>query len=157
MKKPPADFAARRAAGESINSLVQHYKAAHATVSAWDQLPEVRERVESIRAGVVEDAIGQLSEGVLDAIRAVLEIARGKEPCSTCGRGATLDRDRLKAAEILLERVHGLEPGQRREVRATVTTDSGADERLILAEAADILDARGLTDLASQVKVEARR
>lgn len=157
MKKPPADFVARRAAGESLHALSQHYKAAHATVVAWDRLPEIRERIEQVRAGVVEDAIGQLSEGVLDAIRAVLEIARGKEPCSTCGRGATLDRDRLKAAEILLERVHGLEPGQRREVRATVTTDSGADERLILAEAADILDARGLTDLASQVKVEARR
>lgn len=157
MRKPPADFAARRAAGESINSLAQHYKAAHATVVAWDRLPEVRERVESIRAGVVEDAIGQLSEGVIDAIRAVLEIAKGKGPCSTCGRGATLDRDRLKAAEILLARVHGLEPGQRREITATVSSDSGADERLILAEASDILDARGLTDLASQVKAEARR
>ena len=157
MKKPPADFALRRAAGESLASIAAGYKSSERTVAAWNNLPEVREEIEKIRAGVVEDAIGQLSEGVLDAIRAVLEIARGKEPCSTCGRGATLDRDRLKAAEILLERVHGLEPGQRREVRATVTTDSGADERLILAEAADILDARGLTDLASQVKVEARR
>jgi hypothetical protein len=157
MKKPPADFASRRAAGESLLSLATAYGAAKRTVAAWNELPEVREEIERIRSGVVDDAIGQLSEGVIDAIRAVLEIARGKAACSTCGRGATLDRDRLKAAEILLARVHGLEPGQRREITATVSSDGGADERLILAEASDILDARGLTDLASQVKAEARR
>lgn len=157
MKRPPADFAARRAAGESLASLVSVYKSHPRTVAAWDALPEVQADVQRIRQAVTDEAIGQLSAAVPVALKAVLDIARGGAACSTCGRGPSQERDRLKASEMILSRISGLEAGERREVVATLATDPAADARVILEEAALILSERGLPDLAEQVRAEARR
>lgn len=156
-KKPPADFASRRAAGESLHSLVKHYKAGDRTVAAWDALPEIQSEIQRIRQAVTDEAIGQLSAAVPVALKAVLEIATGGAACSTCGRGPSQERDRLKASEMILSRIAGLEAGERRQVVATLAADPDADARMILAEAALILDERGLPDLAAALRVEARR
>lgn len=156
-KKPPADFASRRAAGESLHSLVKHYKAGDRTVAAWDALPEIQSEIQRIRQAVTDEAIGQLSAAVPVALKAVLEIATGGAACSTCGRGPSQERDRLKASEMILSRIAGLEAGERRQVVATLAADPDADARMILSEAALILDERGLPDLAAALRVEARR
>lgn len=156
-KKPPADFASRRAAGESLASLVKHYKAGDRTVAAWDALPEIQSEIQRIRQAVTDEAIGQLSAAVPVALKAVLEIATGGAACSTCGRGPSQERDRLKASEMILSRIAGLEAGERRQVVATLAADPDADARMILSEAALILDERGLPDLAAALRVEARR
>ena len=157
MKRPPADFAARRAAGESLASLVALYRSHPKTVAAWDALPEIQSEIQRIRQAVTDEAIGQLSAAVPVALKAVLEIATGGAACSTCGRGPSQERDRLKASEMILSRIAGLEAGERRQVVATLAADPDADARMILAEAALILDERGLPDLAAALRVEARR
>ena len=157
MKRPPADFAARRAAGESLASLVALYRSHPKTVAAWDALPEIQSEIQRIRQAVTDEAIGQLSAAVPVALQAVLDIAKGGAACSTCGRGPSQERDRLKASEMILSRVAGLEAGERRQVVATLAADPDADARMILAEAALILDERGLPDLAAALRVEARR
>lgn len=156
-KKPPADFASRRAAGESLASLIKHYKAGDRTVAAWDALPEIQTEIRRIRQAVTDEAIGQLSSAVPVAMKAVLEIARGGAACEVCGRGPSQERDRLKASEMILSRVVGLEAGERRQVVATIAADPDADARVILSEAALILDERGLPDLAAALRIEARR
>jgi hypothetical protein len=156
-KRPPADFAARRAAGESILALASLYVAAERTVRAWDALPEVQAEIQKIRQAVTDEAIGQLSAAVPVAMKAVLEIARGGAACEVCGRGPSQERDRLKASEMILSRVVGLEAGERRQVVATIAADPDADARVILSEAALILDERGLPDLAAAIRAEARR
>lgn len=157
MKRPPADFAARRAAGESLASLVALYRSHPKTVAAWDALPEIQSEIQRIRQAVTDEAIGQLSAAVPVALQAVLDIAKGGAACSTCGRGPSQERDRLKASEMILSRVAGLEAGERRQVVATIAADPDADARMILSEAALILDERGLPDLAAALRVEARR
>ena len=157
MKRPPADFAARRAAGESLASLVALYRSHPKTVAAWDALPEIQSEIQRIRQAVTDEAIGQLSAAVPVALQAVLDIAKGGAACSTCGRGPSQERDRLKASEMILSRVAGLEAGERRQVVATLAADPDADARMILAEAALILDERGLPDLAAALRVGARR
>ena len=157
MKRPPTDFAARRAAGESLASLAALYKSHPRTVAAWDALPEIQSEIQRIRHAVTDEAIGQLSAAVPMALQAVLDIAKGGAACSTCGRGPSQERDRLKASEMILSRVAGLEAGERRQVVATLAADPDADARMILAEAALILDERGLPDLAAALRVEARR
>ena len=157
MKKPPVDFAARRAAGESIHALSQSYKATNSTVKRWAEAPEVLDEVERIRRQVTEDAIGQLHGAAGEAISTILTVMRGAGACGACGRPATLDRDKLKAGEMILARVAGLESGERREVTARIASDPGADARLILQEAALILEERGLLDLAVAVRAESRR
>ena len=157
MKKPPADFALRRARGESLISLASAYKAHSRTVASWDSLPEIQSEIQRIRQAVTDEAIGQLSAAVPVALKAVLEIATGGAACSTCGRGPSQERDRLKASEMILSRIAGLEAGERRQVVATIAADPDADARVILSEAALILDERGLPDLAAAIRAEARR
>ena len=157
MKKPPVDFAARRAAGESIHALSLSYKANNATVKRWGEAPEVLDEVERIRRQVTDDAIGALNSAAGEAITTVLAVMRGTAACGACGRPATADRDKLKAGEMILARVAGLESGERREVTARIASDPGADARLILQEAALILEERGLLDLAVAVRAESRR
>lgn len=156
-KTPPADFAQRRARGESLRSIADLYGSAERTVAAWDALPEIQSEIQRIRQAVTDEAIGQLSAAVPVALQAVLDIARGGAACEVCGRGPSQERDRLKASEMILSRVAGLEAGERRQVVATLAADPDADARMILAEAALILDERGLPDLAAALRVEARR
>ena len=157
MRKPPPEFASRRAAGESLAALSRHYKAAQETVKAWDLLPDTQEQIQRIRQQATEDAIGQLHGAAGEAISTILTVMRGAGACGACGRPATLDRDKLKAGEMILARVAGLESGERREVTARIASDPGADARLILQEAALILEERGLLDLAVAVRAESRR
>ena len=140
-----------------MNSLTKLFKASQSTVAAWDALPEIQSEIQRIRQAVTDEAIGQLSAAVPVALKAVLEIATGGAACSTCGRGPSQERDRLKASEMILSRIAGLEAGERRQVVATLAADPDADARMILAEAALILDERGLPDLAAALRVEARR
>lgn len=157
MKKPPSDFSARRAAGESLSSLRVLYKASPNTVQAWDRLESVQEEIQHIRQQATEDAIGQLHGAAGEAITTILTVMRGADACGACGRPATADRDKLKAGEMILARISGLEPGERREVTARIAPDAGADARMILAEAALILEERGQLDLAVAVRAESRR
>jgi len=155
MKKPPADFAARRAAGESIHALAQSYGATNSTVKRWSELPAVLQEIEEIRAAVLAEAsarLGSLADTAVEAIAAVLKTGA----CEKCGRPTAPDRDRLKAADMILNRV-GLESGERREVTARIAPNAGADARLILQEAALILEERGLMELAVAVRAESRR
>ena len=115
------------------------------------------EAVERIRRQVTDDAIGALNSAAGEAITTVLAVMRGTAACGACGRPATADRDKLKAGEMILARVAGLESGERREVTARIASDPGADARLILQEAALILEERGLLDLAVAVRAESRR
>jgi len=157
MKNPPSDFSARRAAGESLASLRVLYKASPNTIQAWDRLESVQAEILRIRQQAAEDAIGLLHGAAGEAIGAVLGVMRGASACEKCGRPATADRDRLKASEMILARISGLEPGERREVTARIAPDAGADARLILQEAALILEERGLMELAVAVREESRR
>lgn len=157
MRKPPPEFSARRAAGESLASLSRHYKAAQETVKAWDLRDDIQTEIQYIRQQATDDAIGQLHNAAGEAITTVLAVMRGSAACGACGRPATADRDKLKAGEMILARVAGLESGERREVTARIASDPGADARLILQEAALILEERGLLDLAVAVRAESRR
>jgi len=157
MKNPPSDFSSRRAAGESLNSLRVSYKASPNTIQAWDRLESVQGEILRIRQQATEDAIGLLHGAAGEAITTVLAVMRGAAACDTCGRPATADRDKLRAGEMILARIAGLEPGERREVTARIAPDAGADARLILQEAALILEERGLLDLAVAVRAESRR
>ena len=157
MRRIPADFASRRAVGESLAALSKHYKAAQDTVKTWDTSEEVQSEIQRIRDQITGEAAGQLVGAAGEAIGAVLGVLRGAPACDKCGRAATADRDRLKASEMILARISGLEPGERREVTARIAPDAGADARLILQEAALILEERGLMDLAVAVRAESRR
>ena len=164
----PEGFAISLATGASIMSLAERYGCNRKTVYAWASLPKVKEEVEQIRSDAIADAVRRIESYRGTAVDTVVEVMLTRGPyvcrcgaacvCQACGDEiqipATPAKDRLKAAEIVLDRA-GMP--QRKVVEHTGSIEATGvltptEEQEILTAAADVLSARGLEDVATLVR-----
>lgn len=163
-KKPhktvmPADLVARLAEGQTYTQIAKDLNVRPATVCGWAALPEVQQQVGDLQREASVSALQRLASlqgSAVDAVRSVLD--RGPK-CKVCGRGPSkaTDKDRLKAVEIVFDRT-GMPKTERQELAGNLglsAADDASADREILTEAARILQARGLTELAEQVRAHA--
>lgn len=164
----PAEFLVMLAAGRSHVSIAAELGRPADTIGNWAKLPEVVEEVKAIRARDLEEARARLAALRQPAVATVSEVMTREGPylcraCEAevtceCGRPVTIDhappRDRLRAAEMVLDRV-GLPKTEVTELSGAVgqagpLTAVGKAE--VLTAAAELLDADGFGDLAEKVR-----
>lgn len=148
--RPPAELPSLLALGMPYTEIAAKLKKDRIVVSKWAGEPTVMAAVQAIQAEAHQAAthrIRSLQASALQAVAGVLDTGT----CEVCGRGGEASaRDRLKAAEMVLDRT-----GMPRAVELTggvaiaVTEPVDELEREVVAAVVEILIARALPDLAA--------
>jgi hypothetical protein len=154
VKRPvPADFAIQVATGQPTHALQKMYNADFYTVQGWRGAQ--KEEIEAQRVRLVDEARAIILGGAVEATEQVrLMVTAGA--CSKCKRAKTTDANLISAAKLFLDRI--VPTLQRTEVAAEVKPVPGDVEPIealeadTLKTAADILEQRGLIELARQVR-----
>lgn len=162
------DFAQRIVNGARLVDLAAEYDIDRHVLSRWLKLPEVTSEIESLRATAREAnhrALTALAEAAVHTVGAVMTSAEllrcahagctGLVVCESCRleQPGALPKDRLKAAEMVLDRTGY----PKREVvehagSVAMTAPTSEQEAGILDEAAHILEERGHRELAAAVR-----
>ncbi len=156
IRRPPPEFAATAASGMNVARLAEMFDASRPTVSKWLNLPDVMEEIASIKAEIqatTKSRFLALTPKVADVLESVVQGSLG-EACPHCGRGADqiAIRDRLRAMEMVLDRIPGLEVGTRSEVSILLPQGGQDADGELLECAAMILEDQGNEELARQIR-----
>lgn len=152
--RAPAGFAVQYTRGRSVNALAEEYGVARNAVYTWLESDDVKAEIEQIRQDTTRammDELADLRRPALDVVREILEDVDAPA-CPKCGRAA--QSTRLSAATLVFDRA-GVPKRTVTELTGSVASTgilTTAEESEIVINAADILSARGHTDLAAAVR-----